>query len=43
MYTLHINSVTSSDDGYYLCQANTDPMKKQWGYLKVNGESEVVT
>jgi len=35
MYTLHITSVQENDGGFYMCQMNTDPMKGQWGYLKV--------
>ncbi|XP_043269582.1 opioid-binding protein/cell adhesion molecule homolog [Venturia canescens] len=32
---LHIKDVKESDQGDYMCQINTDPMKSQVGYLQV--------
>ncbi|KAK2585131.1 hypothetical protein KPH14_008638 [Odynerus spinipes] len=32
---LHIRDVNPSDQGYYMCQINTEPMKSQTGYLEV--------
>ncbi|CAH1125412.1 unnamed protein product [Ceutorhynchus assimilis] len=32
---LHIRDVRRSDEGWYMCQINTDPMKSQVGYLNV--------
>lgn len=35
---LHIRDIKESDQGDYMCQINTDPMKSQVGYLQVVGE-----
>ncbi|GJQ77107.1 hypothetical protein Trydic_g23676 [Trypoxylus dichotomus] len=32
---LHIKNVRKSDEGWYMCQINTDPMMSQMGYLTV--------
>lgn len=35
---LHIREVRQLDQGDYMCQINTDPMKSQVGYLEVVGK-----
>nr|KAF7429362.1 hypothetical protein H0235_005760 [Vespula pensylvanica] len=35
MWYLHIRDVNPSDQGYYMCQINTEPMKSQTGFLEV--------
>ncbi|XP_050507769.1 lachesin isoform X1 [Diabrotica virgifera virgifera] len=35
IWHLHIKEVRESDQGWYMCQINTDPMKSQVGYLTV--------
>ncbi|XP_057663208.1 lachesin isoform X1 [Diorhabda carinulata] len=35
IWHLHIKDVRESDQGWYMCQINTDPMKSQIGYLTV--------
>ncbi|KAJ8957185.1 hypothetical protein NQ318_007747, partial [Aromia moschata] len=35
IWYLHIKEVRVSDQGWYMCQINTDPMKSQLGYLNV--------
>lgn len=40
IWRLHIKDVRESDQGWYMCQINTDPMKSQLGYLNVVGELE---
>ncbi|CAH1103445.1 unnamed protein product [Psylliodes chrysocephalus] len=35
IWHLHIKDVRESDQGWYMCQINTDPMKSQVGYLTV--------
>lgn len=40
IWRLHIKEVRESDQGWYMCQINTDPMKSQLGYLNVVGELE---
>ncbi|XP_017875004.2 uncharacterized protein LOC108621913 [Ceratina calcarata] len=35
MWNLHIKNVQKEDEGLYMCQINTDPMKSQVGWLKV--------
>ncbi|XP_049817782.1 lachesin-like, partial [Aethina tumida] len=34
-WNLHIKNVQEEDNGLYMCQINTDPMKSQVGYLEV--------
>nr|CAI5826172.1 unnamed protein product [Callosobruchus analis] len=35
VWHLHIKDIRESDEGWYMCQINTDPMKSQTGYLNV--------
>ncbi|XP_015183576.1 PREDICTED: neurotrimin-like [Polistes dominula] len=35
MWYLHIRDVNPSDQGFYMCQINTEPMKSQTGFLEV--------
>ncbi|XP_017794610.1 PREDICTED: lachesin-like [Habropoda laboriosa] len=35
MWKLHIKSVQREDEGLYMCQINTDPMKSQTGMLSI--------
>ncbi|CAG9855186.1 unnamed protein product [Phyllotreta striolata] len=35
IWHLHIKDVRESDQGWYMCQINTDPMKSQVGFLTV--------
>ncbi|OAD62865.1 Lachesin [Eufriesea mexicana] len=35
MWNLHIKSVQPEDEGLYMCQINTDPMKSQTGMLSI--------
>lgn len=37
-WSLHIKDVRETDQGWYMCQLNTDPMKSQTAYLEVVGE-----
>lgn len=37
-WQLKIKDIKESDQGWYMCQINTDPMKSQVGYLDVVGE-----
>ncbi|XP_074027742.1 neurotrimin isoform X2 [Leptinotarsa decemlineata] len=41
IWHLHIREVRESDQGWYMCQINTDPMKSQVGYLTVVDSSAV--
>ncbi|CAL8101989.1 unnamed protein product [Orchesella dallaii] len=34
-WTLHIRTVERADQGFYMCQINTEPMKMQMAYLEV--------
>lgn len=38
IWHLHIKEVRETDQGWYMCQINTDPMKSQIGYLNVVGK-----
>jgi len=42
MYTLYINEVQENDEGHYMCQMNTDPMKGQWGFLRIGNPAIVL-
>lgn len=35
MWNLHIKNVQQEDEGLYMCQINTDPMKSQTGMLSI--------
>ncbi|XP_060806479.1 lachesin [Amyelois transitella] len=35
VWNLHIRNVQEEDQGQYMCQINTDPMKSQMGFLQV--------
>ncbi|XP_053617958.1 lachesin-like [Plodia interpunctella] len=35
VWNLHIKNIQEEDQGQYMCQINTDPMKSQMGYLNV--------
>lgn len=37
LWQLAIKNVKPSDQGWYMCQINTDPMESQVGYLEVTG------
>lgn len=37
-WALHIRDVREADQGWYMCQLNTDPMKSQTAYLEVVGK-----
>lgn len=41
-WSLTITSVQDMDKGEYMCQINTNPMKKMMGYLHVVGEYAAV-
>lgn len=38
-WSLHIKDVKQTDQGWYMCQLNTDPMKSQTAYLEVVGKT----
>ena len=38
LWQLTIKSVKPSDQGWYMCQINTDPMISQKGYLAITGQ-----
>jgi neurotrimin len=38
LWQLTIKNVKPSDQGWYMCQINTDPMESQVGYLEVTGK-----
>lgn len=43
IWHLHIKDVRESDQGWYMCQINTDPMKSQVGYLTVVGKFYIIS
>ena len=38
LWQLTIRAVKPSDQGFYMCQINTDPMISEKGYLEVTGK-----
>jgi hypothetical protein len=36
-WTLTVKAVKHTDEGFYMCQINSDPMMSQMGYLEVLG------
>ncbi|KAK6627695.1 hypothetical protein RUM44_010174 [Polyplax serrata] len=40
-WSLHIREVKESDQGWYMCQINTDPMKSQTAHLQVVGNTDI--
>ena len=41
-WTLAIQKVKPSDEGWYMCQINTDPMMSIMGYLEVLGKPTIM-
>lgn len=37
-WVLTVTSLTKKDQGVYMCQVNTKPVRKQLGFLRVVGE-----
>ena len=38
-WTLFLKDVKPSDQGWYMCQINTDPMMSIMGFLEINGNT----
>ena len=43
LWQLSIKNVKPSDQGWYMCQTNTDPMESQMGYLEVTGKQAALS